>query len=287
MPKKKLGNGVLTETYLDHLKAEKRVSEGTITTYRNIGKSLPFNILTSQPVVVKKLKDLYDNPNTLQLYLNMIILLRRHNNEEVDKLVFMRNKLRAEIVKSRKESLKDLDSKLPPSDYLQGRLAELTGVRYIINYLMIHHALRNRDINLKYVDKLPSDRDENYIKFSPKTVTLYITDYKTEEKYGDKEIKISDEKFIKELKALNLKDGSYLLPLKDGGKITSTTTFNDKIIRMTIDGLGQNKMVKIVIKDLLNTKSFGKLEQLSKDRGTSLEVLMKSYNLHNHNVSDE
>jgi hypothetical protein len=49
---------------------------------------------------------------------------------------------------------------------------------------------------------------------------------------------------------------------------------------MTIDKLGQNKMVKVVIKDLLNTKAFDKLEQLSRDRGTSMAVLLKSYNLY-------
>ena len=48
-----------------------------------------------------------------------------------------------------------------------------------------------------------------------------------------------------------------------------------------IDKLGQNKLVKIVIKDLLNNKSFDTLEQMSKDRGTSLDILLKSYNLHN------
>ena len=58
---------------------------------------------------------------------------------------------------------------------------------------------------------------------------------------------------------------------------------NDKILKLTIDRLGQNKLVKIVVKDLLNNKNFEKLDQISKDRGTSLEVLLKSYNLHNGN----
>ena len=75
----------------------------------------------------------------------------------------------------------------------------------------------------------------------------------------------------------------YILPKKDGSKITNTTTYNDKIVKLTIDQLGQNKLTKIVIKDLLNHKNFEKLEQLGKDRGTSLEVLLKSYNLHNGN----
>jgi hypothetical protein len=82
---------------------------------------------------------------------------------------------------------------------------------------------------------------------------------------------------------MKLNDGDYILPKKDGSKITNTTTYNDKIVKLTIDQLGQNKLTKIVIKDLLNHKNFEKLEQLGKDRGTSLEVLLKSYNLHNGN----
>ena len=147
---------------------------------------------------------------------------------------------------------------------------------------MINHALRNKDINLKMVNSIPENGEENYILIkNNKKVKLYITDYKTEAKHGDKEIIINNPKFIKELKSLNLNNGDYLIPMKNGDKIKNITTFNDKILRMTIDNLGQNKLVKIIIKDLLNNKDFKKLETLSENRGTSMAVLLKSYNLHN------
>ncbi len=280
MPKKKKNNNLIDE-YIEKIKSEKKVSEGTIKTYKNIGTNLPFNLLSTQPTIIKKLKDLYDNPNTLQLYLNMIILVRRYNDEETDKLIKFRNSLREEIIESRKKGLDDLDDKLPNSDYILNELNNLNGIRFILNYLMIKHGLRNKDINLKFVKSLPENKTENYLMIKGKNIILNINDYKTEEKYGTKEIKISDDKFINEFKKLKLNDGDYLLPMKNGNKITNTSTFNDKIINLTIDRLGQNKLVKIIIKDLLNNKSFDKLEQMSKDRGTSLDVLLKSYNLHN------
>ncbi len=281
MPKKKT-NADLIENFIEKHKKEKKVSEGTITTYRNIGKTLPFNLMSSQPTIIKKLKEIYDNPNTLQLYLNMIILVRRDNGEETDKLIKLRNSLREEIQKNRKENLSKLDDKLPSVDHINNELEKLKGQKYIINYLMINHALRNKDINLKMVQSLPEDKNENYILLKSKNkVILLITDYKTEKKHGDKEIIINDSKFIKELKSLDLKNGDYLIPMKNGDKIKNITTFNDKILRMTIDNLGQNKLVKIVIKELLNNKSYDKLEDLSKHRGTSMSVLLKSYNLHN------
>ena len=201
---------------------------------------------------------------------------------KVDRLVKHRNSLRDKIVTERKAGLKDLGAKLPSLTYINDELKKLTGKRYIINYLMINNALRNKDLNLKFVSKLPDDKTENYIVLKNKNAELYITDYKTDSTYGDKKIEIKDPKFISELRILKMKDGDYLLPLQNGSKIKSVSTFNDKIVRLTIDGLGQNKIVKIVIRSLLNNKSFDKLEQISKDRGTSLETLLKSYNLHNN-----
>ena len=280
MPKKKT-NVSLIDEYIEKIKSEKKVSEGTIKTYKNVGTNLPFNLLSSQPTIIKKLKELYDNPNTLQLYLNMIVLVRRHNEEETDKLIKFRNSLRDDIIESRKKGLDDLDDKLPKIDYIMEQLNNLNGIRFILNYLMINHGLRNKDINLKFVKSLPENKSENYLMLKGKNIILDINDYKTEDKYGTKEIKISDEKFVNEIKKMKLDDGDYILPMKNGDKIKNTSTFNDKVLNLTIDKLGQNKLVKIRIKDLLNNKAFDKLEQISKDRGTSLDVLLKSYNLHN------
>ena len=86
---------------------------------------------------------------------------------------------------------------------------------------------------------------------------------------------------------MKLDDGDYLLSMKKGDKIKNITTFNDKIKKLTIGNLGQNKIVKVVIKHLLNNKQFDKLEALGKDRGTSMAVLLTSYNLENGNDNNE
>lgn len=279
-------NSELVEKYLDHIKKEKKLSQGTITTYTNIGRNLDFSIMLSQKTLIQKLKDLYENPNTLQLYLNMIILIRRYNDEPTDMLVKLRNSLRDDIIKSRKENLDKLDDKLPSKSYIIEQLNNMSGIRFILNYLIIHHALRNKDMNLKIIEneKDMNDEDQNYmvINKKKKTIKLFINDYKTDTKYGTKEIKITDPDFYKNvLKVFNENESKNLLHLRNGDKIKSISTLNDKILNLTIDNLGQNKLVKIVIKDLLNNKSFDSLEKLSKDRGTSLDVLLKSYNLHN------
>lgn len=282
----KTKNTELVAKYLDHIKSEKKLSKGTITTYTNIGKNLDFSIMLSQKTLIQKLKDLYDNPNTLQLYLNMIILIRRHNDEATDMLVKLRNSLRDDIIKIRRENLSELDDKLPSKSYIIEQLNNMSGIRFILNYLIIHHALRNKDMNLLIIEneKDMNDEDQNYmvINKKKKMIKLFINDYKTDTKYGTKEIKINDPEFYKNVvKVFNENDSKNLLHLRNGDKIKSISTLNDKILNLTIEGLGQNKLVKIMIKDLLNNKSFDKLEQLSRDRGTSLDVLLKSYNLHN------
>ena len=281
----KTKNTELVAKYLEHIKSEKKLSDGTITTYTNIGKNLDFSIMLSQKTLIQKLKELYNNPNTLQLYLNMIILIRRYNDEPTDMLVKLRNSLRDDIIKIRKENLSELNDKLPTKSYIIEQLNNMSGIRFVLNYLIIHHALRNKDMNLLIIEseKSMDDENQNYmvINKKKKMIKLVINNYKTEDKYGTKEIKITDSDFYKNvLKLYNEKDSKFLMQLKNGDKIKSISTLNDKILNLTIEKLGQNKLVKIVIKDLINNKSFDKLEQLSRDRGTSLEVLLKSYNLY-------
>lgn len=282
MPKKKINEQLIID-YIEQIKEDKKVSEGTIRTYQNI--KIPFNILSSQPTIIKKLKELYENPNTIQLHLNMVILVRRHNNEETDKLITFRNSLRDKINETRKNKLKDLNDKLPKPDYLLEQLDEMSGIRYIINYLMIHHGLRNKDTNLKFVKSLPEEKTENYLLIKSKNILLNINSYKTVGKYGTKQIKIDDKKFISQVKGMKLTDGQYLISMKNGDKISNVSTFNDRVLNLTIDKMGQAKIVKIIIKDLLLNKAYGRLEQISKDRGTSIEILLKSYNLE-YNGSD-
>jgi len=286
MPKK-LTNGNIVQEYLEHIKKEKKLSPQTLKTYDNIGNNLPFNILTSQSTILKKLKDTYDNPNTLALYLNMIILIRKYKDEEIEKLIKFRNNLSESIKKERKNNLDILDDSLPSFDKIKSELHNLSGIQYLINYMMINHGLRNKDLNLKFVKSIPEESDENMIKIKGKNAILNINSYKTEKSHGEKDIKVSDLKFLQELKKLKLDDGDYLLSLKNGDKIKNITTFNDKIKKLTIGNLGQNKIVKVVIKHLLNNKQFDKLESLGRDRGTSMSVLLTSYNLENGNDNNE
>jgi hypothetical protein len=134
-----------------------------------------------------------------------------------------------------------------------------------------------------YVNKLPEKQeDENYLVQTKNNIKLVINDYKTDNTFGSKTIEIKDKKFKEELNKLNLKDNSYILPKRDGSKL-KVNSFNDKVLSLTIDGLGETKIFKILVKHLLDKKDFNKLEDLVNSRGTSLSTIMKSYNVYNNN----
>ena len=272
----------------NYINKQSKISEQTKKTYMQTAKTLSFSITTTQPTIIKKLNQLYENPNTKSLYLNMIILVRRDNNLETDKLINLRNKLRDEIIKLRKDNLSNTKNDLPSYQNIIEKLNELNGIRYILNYLLITYGLRNKDLNLLYVNKLPENqKDENYLLHNSKSIKLIINDYKTDKSFGSKTIEIKDKKFKEELNKMNIKDNTYLLPKKNGDKL-KLNSFNDKVLSLTIDGLGETKIFKILVKHLLDTKNFTKLEQLVESRGTSLSTIMKSYNVYNNGTkSDE
>ena len=108
MPKKKT-NSELLKSYIE---SRDNITEQTKKTYTHIANNLPFNVLTSQQTIIKKLNDLYENPNTKSLNLNMIILVRKHNEEETDKLIKFRNSLRDDIIKIRKEKMTETKNKI-------------------------------------------------------------------------------------------------------------------------------------------------------------------------------
>jgi len=271
-------NKVLITDFIKHKKDESKVSKQTINTYKTVGENISFNILTTQKTIIKKLKELYTNPNTIQLYLNLIILVRRHNDKETNQLIAFRNTLKEKIINERKGNMKEMNDTLPTYETIKDKLNNMNGIMYIINYLIFNIGLRNKDINLKFVNNIPSEEDENYIQLKNNKVILTITDYKTDKKYGTKKINIDDTRFINEFKNLNLVNEEYIISKKDNSKINNISTWNEKIIKLSINKLGQ-KLVKINIKKLLDESNFKEIETVGKNRGTSLSVLLTSYNL--------
>ena len=259
----------------------KNLSPTTIKNYTNTAKNIGFSISLSQPNLIKKIKENYENPNTKSVVLNMIILLRNTADKDTDKLIKYRNELKKDITSNRKTKLKTNDEQLPTMEYLEKQLEELEGIKYIINYLFINYGFRNKDINFKYVKSIPEEGRENYLSPVRGGLKMVINEYKTDKLYGTKVYFIRDKIFMKKWKRFKILDGDYLLNNK--GEKYSISSFNEIVKKNTIDKIGETNIFKIVIRDLLEKKDFKTIEELSSSRGTSMDTIMRNYNLSNSN----
>ena len=254
------------------------LSTTTINNYKTTAKNIPFGIFSTQATIIKKLKSNYENPNTRATYLNMIIMIRRYKSYDIDQLVKYRNRMKVEIKDLRNEKLLISKNELPTMEYLESQLKHLVGIKYIINYLFLTYGFRNGDINLKYVKEVPDEKTENYIYFVNKKLKLSINRYKTGKVYGEKIYVIDNKEFIKQFNKLDLTDGDYLIQNSNNKKY-SISNFNDLVLKLSIDQLGEARIFKIIIRDLLEKKNYDGIDKYSISRGTSMSTIMKSYNI--------
>jgi hypothetical protein len=218
------------------------------------------------------------------MHLNLLILMRKQDNLQIDKLLKYRDTLREEIIVLRKENLAELE--LPTFEEFKEKLDKSQGLRYLINYLFFNFGFRNKDINLKIIKKEKNLEDYefeqkyNYLIVNKHyNAQLIINEYKTKKSFGKKIIAIKDPKFLREIKKLDLV-GNFLLSTKLKKQLVDST-FNERVKSLTIDELGEVKIFKILIAHYLKNQNFDKIEALSKSRGTSLTTILRSYNTAN------
>jgi len=242
----------------------------------------------------EKLINYFDNvknPNTRSNKIFPILQLRKFHNLPYEKLEQYRMELRNEIRTHRLKKLKEDKEKLMTYAELLDELDKLHGIPFIVNYMWIFHALRNADLNAIVKHIVPID-NENVIVYDPtaekenKQVVFYIRNYKTADTYGEKKIVVDNNRFYNEITSLDRKDGQPLFIIKNGqrAKPGSVNTYTNK---MAIGGLNETKITKIVMKHWIDNKDFGRIGQMSIDRGTALATLYSSYNLYDREIKHD
>ena len=153
---------------------------------------------------------------------------------------------------------------------------------------MINYGFRNQDFDMIYIkskkqfDAIKKEklRQNNYIYHNQQTkqIELFIQVYKTASTYGAKHIIIRDEPFIRHFKNLKIENNHPVFITKDGTRV-SPSYLSDILYNHSIDKLREANIFKIIVKHLIDTKDFTKLDQYVKTRGTSMAEIMKSYNI--------
>lgn len=237
----------------------------------------------SQDKIIKLAKQ-EKTTNSQQALLNIAIVVKKDNKKDNKKLIDLRDKNRTQLVEETKEKNIILSENLPEYEelieYLEHLYDRSDWIDYIINYLLIHFNVRNKDLvfdivtRKKDVNLKDQDDDKNYIWLAKDKAVYYRKDYKTAWKYGRKENVIKDKKLLMALRRVfacqkhNESCGVFIPTLSQADYYIKKATYKN---------LGEGKYFKIAVKHFKN--DLQKLKEMSENRGTSIDTISNFYDV--------
>ena len=236
---------------------------------------------TSENKILEIVKE-QSNVNNQQALLNIGLVVRKLYGLSVKKLEDFREKNKKTITADIKKKNVELKETLPSYDdliqYTEILWESSEWTDYIINYLLINYQVRNEDLDFTIIKrkKDANDTTKNYIWLQSGKVTYIRNRYKTDKTYGKKVNVITNKQFITAIRrVLGCQDSE----LKCGIFIPNKSSIAYYIIKATYKQLGEGKYVKIIINHF--RKNLDKLKEISENRGTSLNEILKSYDIDN------
>jgi len=291
---------IMTDSqFQSYLAVNTQLAERTMKSYSNIFtkfENMPKNILTaSQTNIINYVDEQDVSTNTKLAMINVVLNMRKHYDKEINKINNRKLQLADDYSQIKNNIKEEKKGELPTSKQLiahENRLyldGEWLG--FIIVHLMRKLSTRNKDLDLKI---LPADRSQrkgvagdknNYLIIRSNNAQVIRNNYKTFKQYGQKKNLVPSRKLnraVKEMIAerdLELgKDDIYLLSTK-GGRKMNEESIAKKIRAYTFRGLSESDYNKVFVSEFAEMKDLKKLEKISNNRGTSLEVLLKEYHL--------
>lgn len=262
------------------LKKNKHLSGNSLSTYKSSYNKL-ITILKdsilkkSNAEIIKTIKLLDFLPNSKDSLITIAILIKKNNNKSTKTLDNYKKKIQEDIAKYNEKKNKNLSKTLPTKEELLNYLQELAEnkdkiTQYIINYLLINFNTRNQDLFLDVItNKKDINNKDNFLYQNKKTRTINFirNNYKTEKTYGTLENKITDKFFYEKINQfLNYETKKPLLDIKP-------SSLNQTIKRMTLNNISSGKIMKIISSDADKKE----LNNISKNRGTSVNVILSNY----------
>ena len=290
----------MTESQFEsYLAVNTQLSKRTITSYSNIFlkfENMPKNIITqSQTNIINYIDDFDGSTNTKLAMINVVVNMRRHYDKETNKITNRKLQLADDYQQIKNKTKEEKKGELPTSKQLiahENRLyldGEWTG--FIIVHLMRILSTRNKDLDLKI---LPADRSQrkgvagdknNYLIIRSNNAQVIRNNYKTFKQHGQKKNLVPSRRLNRAVmqmiseRDLELgKDDINLLSTK-GGRKMNEESIAKKIRAYTFRGLSESDYNKVFVSEFAEMKDLKKLEKISNNRGTSLEVLLKEYHL--------
>ena len=251
----------------------------------------------SQRTIINAIKDYQAESKTAQnnngkiALANIAILVRRYHKNSTSELDDYREKLKENIKIDTKKKNVDLPKTLPDYqdivDYTEMLYEKNEWTDYIINYLLLHFNVRNKDLMFDVIRRkklAKNDPKKNYLWLSDNFVEYIRNDYKTRDwnktkptdAYGPKINKITDKKFMTAVRRVFARqerneEGAVFIP--------NEASLGYYLKKATLGGIGETAYNKVIINHYRN--NIDKLKQISRDRGTSIGALLEFYDIQN------
>jgi len=229
------------------------------------------------------IQDITNNLNSKLTYLNIPILIKNFYKKDVITLSHIRDVLVMEREQIQKEPIEMLH--LPPYMLINSYVEDLYNEdkrKFIVNYLILHYGVRNKDVDVFITTKddvKDFDNQLNYLVVKNNEIEWIRNDYKTSKTYGQQKHKIKNQQFIDAVKSMKL--NTYLLSsTKTPIALTSLNNTISRMLYKNIDKqLTEADYFKINIAHLQSKQnSFTKILALGQHRGTSPKVIEDYYN---------
>ena len=261
---------------------DKEISDSSKKVYLSLLKRLQkvkFKIPTranEKIAYVKEHISSFPNPNTRLDMLNLIIVIRNVLELSVDKLKEYRSELKQQQKAHQVSKMNDAGDKLMSYEDFKKALGEAylnnEWKKYIVNYLMMHYGVRNKDLNLSIVKtKKEMKEGENYLLLKKDKVVYIRDDYKTHKTYGKKSHEIVDKLFNEAVKKTGV------------GKLIPEAQISNGLRKLYINKHNEAKIFKLLIDHYYDADDATSIKRLAADRGTSLSVVQGFYNVNAEN----
>ena len=248
------------------------------TSYRKLRNLLDEPIReTAEETLVNAVKAAIENINSQQALVNIGIICREQFEPKmpVDTLVKFReqNKETVQDMIKMNNQFIVLPSLGEFDNYLELLWSDKKYKEYIINFLIRHHYVRNKDLLFDTTEKKSDiDQEHNWLWIDRRNqrCVYYRNDYKTASTYGPKETVIDNERFLKAAKMCHKK--MDIFPITD-----SEDKIGYHIQKLSFRKLGEGALLKIIINHYKS--DIQRLKEISSSRGTDLGVLLTNYNI--------
>lgn len=255
-----------------------------IRQYKKLTELIDKDINTTGEKIILLAVKTIENANSKQALINIAIVVKKLYDKPHSLLVNERERNKTLVGLKTKETNTELQTTLPSFkkllEYTDKLYDENKYVEYIINYLLVNYFVRNQDLLFEIVERKKDmvDSSKNYIWLpkNNKKVQYVRNDYKTANVYGRKSIDITDPKFILAIKRV-FNCQKYSLPC--GDIIPTETQVGYYVKKMTMDELGETAYYKSAIDYYRD--DLQKLKQMTIYRGSSLDVMSRSYDINN------